>query len=48
MDINLFNDINYLEPHCPKCGTILKYGTNTEFDSKAKDHKCLNCGEILK
>ena len=48
MNKNLFNDLSIIEPQCPNCKSVLKYGINTEFDDKENAHKCLNCGLVLK
>jgi len=45
---DIFSSIEYLEPKCPKCGSVLKYGVNTQYDDEAKSHVCLKCGAVLK
>ena len=47
-EINFFESIEYLEPKCPKCETVLEYGVNTRYDEKKEAHVCLKCGCILK
>ena len=47
-EINFFELVDYLEPKCPKCQTVLEYGVNTEYDEKKKAHICINCGYVLK
>ncbi len=42
--MDYFNSIDYLEPKCPGCGTILKYGINTEFSESLNAMVCKNCG----
>ncbi len=44
--LNIFNSVEFLEPRCPKCNVILKYGTNTKFD-KEDNHVCVNCGTAV-
>ncbi len=46
--MNYFEAVEYLEPKCPKCGVILDYGTNTEFNEEMMAHVCLMCGNPLK
>lgn len=46
--INFFNAIDFLEPRCGKCNSVLKYGINTKFDNKLKNHVCVNCGELVR
>jgi RNase P subunit RPR2 len=46
--INFFNAINFLEPRCNKCNSVLKYGISTKFDNKLNTHICVNCGEIVR
>ena len=43
---NIFNSVEFLEPRCPNCNTILKYGINTKFDKK-DNHICNNCGTTI-
>ena len=38
-----FQDLNYLEPKCPKCQNKIKYGVTTTFDKKLQSHTCNNC-----
>ena len=33
----------FLEPKCPKCGTLLDYGENTTYDEKKDAHICNKC-----
>ncbi|MBU1205106.1 MAG: hypothetical protein KKE93_04315 [Nanoarchaeota archaeon] len=47
-NLNLFESMEFLEPKCPKCGTVLDYGVNTRFNEKLKTHVCLKCNHILK
>jgi hypothetical protein len=46
-ELNLFNSIEFLEPKCPNCGSVLDYGVNTNFDEKKGVHICIKCGCIL-
>lgn len=46
--INVFNSMQSLEPKCPKCETVIKYGLNTRFDDKKQTHVCENCNTVLK
>jgi transcription initiation factor TFIIIB Brf1 subunit/transcription initiation factor TFIIB len=48
MEINIFDDINMLEPKCPKCLSKVEYGVTTEFDEKRKKHICRKCGHVFK
>ena len=45
--INFFDSVEYLEPKCPGCETVLDYGVNTKFDSRHKAHVCMKCGTAL-
>ncbi|MBU0980188.1 MAG: hypothetical protein KJ709_05250 [Nanoarchaeota archaeon] len=45
---NFFDQMDHLEPHCPKCKAKIDYGTTTEFDESCNCHVCLGCGEKLK
>ena len=45
--INIFNSVDYLEPHCKKCGSKIDYGITTYYDDKAETHKCNTCHEIV-
>ncbi len=45
---NFFSNLENLEPKCPKCGSILDYGTNTEYDEEKNAHICTKCGCVLK
>jgi len=47
-NLNLFESMEFLEPKCPKCGTVLDYGVNTRFDEKLGTHVCLECNCVLK
>ena len=47
-ELNFFEDVQYLEPRCPKCKIVVDYGANTRYDDAKGKHVCLNCGEILK
>jgi len=38
---DVFNDLDVLEQKCPKCGIILDFGSNTEYDEKHDTHICL-------
>jgi len=40
--------VDFLEPKCPHCGTILAYGLNTEYKDEEQAHVCLMCHNILK
>jgi len=46
--MNYFETTEYLEPKCPKCGTILDYGVNTEYRDDVMAHVCLMCNHVLK
>ena len=46
--LNFFDSLEYLEPKCPKCGIILDYGVNTEYNDQKKVHICLSCKSVLK
>ncbi|MBD3163703.1 hypothetical protein GF323_00720 [Candidatus Woesearchaeota archaeon] len=48
MEQNIFDSIEMLEPKCPKCLSIVKYGETTEFDDKRKKHICRECGYVFK
>ncbi|MBR9677005.1 hypothetical protein GOV04_02595 [Candidatus Woesearchaeota archaeon] len=41
--VDFFNDVNYLEPKCPKCGETLDYDVNTRFDDEHDGHVCIKC-----
>jgi len=47
IELNFFNNVDYLEPRCPKCETKIEYGVTTTFDEKKGAHVC-KCGEVLK
>ncbi|MFH1134103.1 MAG: hypothetical protein V1735_06445 [Nanoarchaeota archaeon] len=47
-EINFFNSMSHLEPHCPRCEATLKYGENTRYDDDLRCHFCISCGEKLK
>jgi len=47
-NLNLFESMEFLEPKCPNCGTVLDYGINTRFDEKLGAHVCLKCNYTLK
>ncbi len=46
--INIFESIDMLEPHCPKCEIKLNYGINTTYNDKLETHMCNGCGTALK
>ncbi|MDP2749419.1 MAG: hypothetical protein Q8O89_01145 [Nanoarchaeota archaeon] len=46
--LNIFNNLEYLEPRCPKCGIVLDYDGNTKYEEKHKAHVCCHCGVVLK
>ncbi len=48
VELNFFNNMEVLEPKCPKCGIILDYGVNTEYNEKEKAHVCMKCKYVLK
>jgi hypothetical protein len=48
LDINFFDSLEHLEPHCGKCGSKVEYGTTTKFQEDAGSHVCLKCGNVLK
>ena len=41
---NIFNSMDYLEPRCPECKVVLKYGQNTKFNDEKQKHICNKCG----
>ncbi|AJF62089.1 TPA: hypothetical protein HA239_05475 [Candidatus Woesearchaeota archaeon] len=45
--MNYFDSTQYLEPRCEKCGIVLDYGTNTEFNEKLMSQVCMVCGNKL-
>jgi len=45
--LDIFNSMEYLEPKCPKCKVVLKYGINTKFDDERQTHICNQCGTEL-
>ncbi len=47
-ELNFFESVDYLEPKCPKCSSILEYGVTTVFDEKKDCHVCKKCGLALK
>jgi len=48
MAINFFNSLEYLEPRCKGCDTVLEYGINTSFDSVKDTHICNKCGSEIR
>ncbi|MFH1398670.1 MAG: hypothetical protein ABIG95_00995 [Candidatus Woesearchaeota archaeon] len=44
---NFFDSLEYLEPKCPECGTVLDWGISTRFDEVKEVHVCAKCGHIL-
>jgi len=42
--VNFFNQVENLEPHCPGCQTVVKFGVTTEYADKQKTHVCKSCG----
>ncbi|HZX44881.1 MAG TPA: hypothetical protein VFF28_04315 [Candidatus Nanoarchaeia archaeon] len=45
--LNIFNDVQALEPKCPTCDTKIMLGVTTKFFPKYKAHVCLKCGGKL-
>lgn len=45
---NFFQSTEHLEPHCPKCDSVIDYGVTTKYDDKEGNHVCLKCGMVLK
>ena len=47
IELNLFETLENLEPKCPKCRSVLDYGTNTFFDDRLRKHVCGNCRAVV-
>ncbi|MBW3018644.1 hypothetical protein KY329_00465 [Candidatus Woesearchaeota archaeon] len=45
--IRFFDSLEHLEPRCPQCKVVLKYGINTEFDDEKEAHRCKSCGALI-
>lgn len=45
--IKVFESIDLMEPKCPKCGTIIKYGLTTTYDDQKEAHVCNICSTVL-
>lgn len=45
--LNIFNSIEYLEPKCPNCRSVVDYGISTIFNERIMSHVC-KCGAVLK
>jgi hypothetical protein len=45
--INFFNSMAHLEPKCPKCDIVIKYGVTTNFNNDKEKHICKECGTEL-
>ena len=45
---NFFESLDYLEPRCPKCKTVLSYEVNTAFSEEHNAHVCLECKAVLR
>ena len=48
MELDFFNNVNNLEPKCPKCLSKIDYGVTTYYDERRKKHVCNECGCVLK
>ncbi len=44
--LNIFNSIEYLEPKCPECKTVIEYDVTTVFNERMMAHIC-RCGAVL-
>lgn len=42
--MDIFNDIDYLDPRCPGCHSKIDYDVTTLFDPLKKAHLCKGCG----
>jgi len=42
--VNYFDQVQNLEPHCPGCNNVVKFGLTTEYKEKAKTQVCITCG----
>ena len=47
-ELNVFSNINLVEPKCPKCLSKIDYGVTTDYDEKRKKHICKECGYVFK
>ena len=45
--LDIFNDVNYLDPRCPGCHGKVDYEITTLFDQNKKVHICKECGTIV-
>ena len=45
--VRFFDDVELLEPKCPKCSSKLDYGVTTKYSEKHATHMCLGCGSVL-
>ena len=44
---NNYDSMDFLEPKCPKCGTLIEYGVSTTFDEKKNTHVCNKCNHFM-
>jgi hypothetical protein len=42
-----FNSMDFLEPKCRACGSVIEYGITTEFKDDIMSHICLSCGSPI-
>lgn len=45
--LNVFENIEALEPKCPRCRTKIVLGVTTTYYDKVRAHVCLKCGGKL-
>ena len=44
---NFFEQVENLEPHCPGCRSVVRFGVTTEYRDKVKTHACITCGHTF-